>query len=198
MICLRTCLTCFCALGLILVATGITASAQGGEPFVERPASLPFLRLSWVGDPVAELSPNMQGVIRTATGNITFLSVHELGSGYGPPSDFINVEVVIKLDSMPGKAFGFQLRRGTRYAANKAMLEIVRTAFEEGEPITIDYVYLNRSNSVILRVIIVPPEPVQLGYPMYIRLSKRNGPLPLISTTIPKYGSPLDKKEAYR
>lgn len=173
MIRLRTCLTCFCALGMILVATGITASARGGEPSVERPAPLPFLRLSWAGDLGAELSPNMQGVISTATGKITFLRVHELGSGYGPPSDFINVEVVIKLDSMPGKAFGFQLRRGTRYAANKAMLEIVRTAFEEGESITIDYVYLNQTNSVMLRAMIVPAAPVQLGYPMFIPLVQK-------------------------
>lgn len=197
MIRMRTCLSCLCTLGMIFVLTGITASARGVDSSIEGPAPL-FLRLSGSGDASAELSPNLQGAIRTATGKITLLRVHELGSGYGPPNDFINVEVVIQLDSEPGKAFGFPLRRGARYAANEAMLQIVRTAFEENTLITIDYVYLNRSNSIMLRAVIVPPEPVQLGYPMYIRLSKSNGSLPLINSSMLNHGSPLDKKEAYR
>ena len=45
-----------------------------------------------------------------AKGKLTLLRVHDVGSSYGPPTDRIDVEVVIWLDSKPGYAFGFQLR----------------------------------------------------------------------------------------
>ena len=34
--------------------------------------------------------------IRQARGRVNFLRVHDVGSGWGPPHDFIDVEVVIK------------------------------------------------------------------------------------------------------
>ena len=41
-------------------------------------------------------------------GKINFLRVHDVGPGWGPPSDFINVECVIKFKNAPTKAYGFQ------------------------------------------------------------------------------------------
>jgi hypothetical protein len=38
--------------------------------------------------------------------------VNEVGTGYGPPDDFLDAEVIVWLDSEPEKAFGFQLRNG--------------------------------------------------------------------------------------
>ena len=58
-------------------------------------------------------------------GHITFLRVHDLGTGYGPPTDYIDVEVVIQLDSLPGKAFGFQLRNDNYLPARQGMLDLL-------------------------------------------------------------------------
>ena len=44
------------------------------------------------------------------SGKITFLRVHDVGTGWGPANDHIDVEVIVKLDSHPQNAFGFQLR----------------------------------------------------------------------------------------
>jgi hypothetical protein len=35
------------------------------------------------------------------TGRITFLRAHDVGTGFGPPDDLIDVEAVVKLDSRP-------------------------------------------------------------------------------------------------
>jgi len=49
-------------------------------------------------------------LLLNATGHITMLRVHELGTGYGPGDDFIDGEVVIRLDSHVDRAFGLKLR----------------------------------------------------------------------------------------
>ena len=58
------------------------------------------LRVATYGRSVYEvLTDHPIGSVLAAQGKLTFLRVHDVGTGYGPPSDFINVEVVIKLDS---------------------------------------------------------------------------------------------------
>jgi hypothetical protein len=39
------------------------------------------------------------------TGNIVFLRAHDLGTGYGPPSDQLDVEAVFILNSL-GEGYG--------------------------------------------------------------------------------------------
>jgi hypothetical protein len=90
------------------------------------------------------------------TGTITFLRVHDLGSGFGPPGDFIDVEVVIKLDTAPDDAFGFQLRDDEHRPSRQGMLDLLRDAFFHDRSITIDYFLIpGRQNGVILRVALV-------------------------------------------
>jgi hypothetical protein len=74
----------------------------------------------------------------TNTGRITSLRVHDLGTGFGPPHDFIDVEVVISLDSQPGKFFGFQLRNDAKLPARQGMLDLLRDAFERNLIVNID------------------------------------------------------------
>ncbi len=89
-------------------------------------------------------------------GHITFLRVNDLGTGYGSPSDYIDVEVVIQLDSLPGKAFGFQLRNDNFLPARQRMLDLLRDAFTNNFPILIDYnITPPKSNGVIIRVAVV-------------------------------------------
>jgi hypothetical protein len=88
-----------------------------------------------------------------STGKITFLRVHDVGSGFGPPSDFIDVEVVVQLDSRPGESFGFQLRADANRAARQGMLDLLRDAFDKNVNVTIDYnIEPPKKNGVIIRV----------------------------------------------
>jgi hypothetical protein len=87
------------------------------------------------------------------TGIITFLRAHDLGSGFGPPTDFLDAEAVIKLDTSPDDAFGFQLRNDQFLPSRQAMLDLLRDAFSRNHRVTIDYLIVpGRHNGVILRV----------------------------------------------
>jgi hypothetical protein len=93
--------------------------------------------------------------IRQTTGRVTSLRVHEMGSAFGPPNDRIDVEVVIRLDSEPNKAFGFQLRNDARLAAHQGMLEVCRDAFNNGWTITIDFdIQPGKLNGLLIRATI--------------------------------------------
>jgi len=88
-----------------------------------------------------------------ATGKVTLLRVHDVGTGYGPPSDFIDVEVVVWLDSQPGKAFGFQLRNDGNLPARQGMLDLLRDALANNWTVSIDYLVPpgHANNFVIIR-----------------------------------------------
>ncbi len=88
-----------------------------------------------------------------STGNITFLRVHDVGTGFGPPSDAIDVEVVIQINTRPGDSFGFQLRDDANRAARQGMLDLLRDAFANNWTVTIDYnIDPPKKNGVIIRV----------------------------------------------
>lgn len=74
-----------------------------------------------------------------ARGKLTLLRVHDVGTGFGPASDFIDVEVVIALDSQPGKFFGFQLRNDAKLPARQGMLDLLQDAFERNQVVNSDF-----------------------------------------------------------
>ena len=87
-----------------------------------------------------------------SSGKLTFLRVHDVGTGFGPPSDFIDVEVVIKLDTRPNNAFGFQLRNDNNRPARAGMLDLLRDAFNHNWTVLIDYnLDVGKTNGVIIR-----------------------------------------------
>jgi hypothetical protein len=96
------------------------------------------------------------GTLANAQGRITFLRVHDVGTGFGPPTDFIDVEVVIVLDTLPGRGFGFQLRADNNESAAHGMLDLLRDAFERDGGVTIDYIRTGLRNGRILRVADLP------------------------------------------
>jgi hypothetical protein len=96
------------------------------------------------------------GTLAEARGAITFLRVNNVGTGYGPPSDFIDVEVVISLDELPGRGFGFQLRADSEEEARHGMLGLLRDAFARNSRVTIDYTKTGLRNGRILRVADIP------------------------------------------
>ena len=87
-----------------------------------------------------------------SSGKITFLRVHDVGTAFGPANDRIDVEVVVKLDSRPQNAFGFQLRNDGNRPARAGMLDLLRDAFNHNWTVTLDYnLDTGKSNGIIIR-----------------------------------------------
>jgi hypothetical protein len=74
-----------------------------------------------------------------STGKLKMLRVHDVGTKYGPPTDQIDVEVVIQLTTTGDKSFGFKLRNDTNRPAHQGMLDILRDAFNHNWNVTVDY-----------------------------------------------------------
>ena len=93
--------------------------------------------------------------IRTATGKLAFLRVHRLGSGFGPPSDFLDVEVVIGVKGTEG-GFGFSLRNDNSRFAHQGMLDVLRDGFNADSVVEVEYTVdpgeFGKINGTILRV----------------------------------------------
>lgn len=85
------------------------------------------------------LSSNVFAQIKQVSGKIDFIRIHEVGGKYGPPNDQIDAEVVIKFKTVPGKAFGFQLRNDMNKLVRNGMLNILRDAFNNNYTVTINY-----------------------------------------------------------
>ncbi len=93
--------------------------------------------------------------LRTAVGKLAFLRVHELGTGFGPPDDFINVEVVIGIKRVkPG--LGFTLRNDNKRFAHAGMLDLLRDVFNSDTIVEVEYLVdpgeFGKINGIIQRV----------------------------------------------
>lgn len=82
-----------------------------------------------------------------------FLRAHDVGTGFGPPADFLDVEAVVRLDVAPNRAFGFQLRTDGGEAAHRGMLDLLRDAFDRRSAVRIEYIRTGFRNGRIVRVI---------------------------------------------
>lgn len=116
------------------------ASSIGGDNSEYDPT---FSSYKWIFD---------IGKIINIKDKIIFLRVHDVGTGYGPPTDPIDAEVIIKLKNQPERAFGFQLRAGTNEITHRRMLDTLRDAFNNGHEISIDYIGTGPQNGTIFRV----------------------------------------------
>ena len=86
------------------------------------------------------------------SGKLTMLRVNDVGTGYGPPTNWLDVEVVIRLNSDPNGAWGFQLRDDNNRLVHQGMLDLLRDAFAN------DWiVYIDEENGIIFRVWVVKP-----------------------------------------
>ena len=93
--------------------------------------------------------------IRTAIGELSYLRVHEVGSGFGPQFDYLDVEVVCGVKGHDG-GFGCTLREDPHRAAHAGMLDLLRDAFNQDTVIEIEYTVdpgeFGKVNGTILRV----------------------------------------------
>ena len=67
--------------------------------------------------------------------------------------EFLDAEVIVQLDSEPGKSFGFQLRNDGNEQQRRGMLGLLRNAFRRDEPVRIEYTRTSIHNGVIFRVV---------------------------------------------
>lgn len=105
---------------------------------------------------LAPLPPEWEfpiGSLQAAVGQITLLRVHDLGTGFGPPGDQLDGEVIVFLDSQPEKAFGFQLRTGADQPVAEGMLDLLRDAFNAGRPVRLEFTRNGCRTGRIVRVI---------------------------------------------
>jgi hypothetical protein len=95
---------------------------------------------------------DITGCVFAAEGKLSFLRAHDVGTKFGPPGDQLDVEVVVRLDSEPEMAFGFQLRADGNEAARSGMLDTLRTAFNRDRRVRLDYFRTGLTKGIILRV----------------------------------------------
>ena len=90
-------------------------------------------------------------------GKINFLRAHELGTKFGPGSDQIDVEVVVKLDTFPDEAYGFQLRDDARGPAHRAMFELLRDGYNLQRTVQLEVdIDSGKKNGLAIRVTVLP------------------------------------------
>ena len=95
----------------------------------------------------------MPGGTTATSGRLTLLRVHDVGTKFGPPEDQLDVEVVVRLDSEPGRSFGFQLRADEGRPANEGMLALLTEAFDLERRVRIEFTRTGCTTARILRVI---------------------------------------------
>ena len=61
------------------------------------------------------------------TGKIVFLRAHDLGTGFGPPNDALDVEAVFILNTITDGAMGFQLRNDGNLPATMRPVDLTVT-----------------------------------------------------------------------
>jgi hypothetical protein len=93
------------------------------------------------------------GAVVATEGRLKLLRVHDVGTKYGPPTDVLDAEVIIQLDTEPDKAFGFQLREDDDEQARRGMLDTLRDAFNRGSRVRIEYTRTGCRTGTIIRVI---------------------------------------------
>ncbi len=87
------------------------------------------------------------------SGALSLLRVHDVGTGYGPNSDFIDVEVVIAFRNEPGKAYGFRMRNDGNALSHQAMLDLLRDAFQNNWNVVINVeIPTGKNNGVLNRI----------------------------------------------
>lgn len=75
-----------------------------------------------------------------------------MGTGYGPPGDSIDAELIFQLDTQPGKAFGIQLRPDEHQIVNRGMLRLLRLAYTKDLPVLIDFTRSSCHIGTVFRV----------------------------------------------
>jgi hypothetical protein len=130
--------------------TSFTATAEG--TYRARVRGTSGTLLPKLATAVIQVKPPPPGLLQSC-GKVSFLRGNDVGGGFGPPNDFIDVEVIAKLNTVPARSMGFQLRTDGNEAARHGMLDLLRDAFTTNANVCIDYFLVpGRNNGVAIRV----------------------------------------------
>ena len=130
--------------------TSFKATAEG--TYLARVRGTSGTLLPRIATAVIQVKPPPPSLLQSC-GKVSFLRGHDVGTGFGPASDFIDVEVVAKLNTVPGRSMGFQLRDDGNEPARHGMLDLLRDAFNTNANVCIDYFLVpGRNNGVAIRV----------------------------------------------
>lgn len=72
------------------------------------------------------------------TGPVEWIRVNDVGTGFGPPDDFIDGEVIFKLTNGVNR-YGFQLRDNANALVAQGGLSILLEAMQNGWDINVDF-----------------------------------------------------------
>ncbi len=101
--------------------------------------------------------------VAALTGRVTMLRVNNLGTGYGGGNEWLDVEVVLTLDTAPTRAFGFQLRQDTDALVHTEMLEALQEAYEFDDRVTVEFIpTAGGQNGTAVRLVAIPNRPAYL------------------------------------
>jgi photosystem II stability/assembly factor-like uncharacterized protein len=94
------------------------------------------------------------GSVVAVEGRVSLLRVHDSG-GFGPPHDRLDGEVVVRLDTIPARAFGFSLRPDVGEPRHDGMLDLLRSALIGDRRVRLEYVRTGLRNGRLFRAQIV-------------------------------------------
>lgn len=80
------------------------------------------------------------GSLLDASGRLTFLRVHDVGTRWGRPPNQLDAEVILTLDTDDVLTFGFQLRADSEAPTRFGMLSLLRAAFVADAVVSIDFI----------------------------------------------------------
>jgi hypothetical protein len=96
--------------------------------------------------------------IENTSGRLALLRVHDRGTKFGPPSDQIDVEVVIQIEGQT-RFYGFQLRDDSNGPAREGMLGLLRDGFNHNWIVNCDFdIKAGKKNGRIIRVWLTKPK----------------------------------------
>lgn len=86
-------------------------------------------------------------------GKISYLRIHPPETMYGTPPNQLDAEIIIKLDSNPEIALGFNLRSADQDVFASEMFELALSAFGENHNVKIEYLKSGTHIGKVLRII---------------------------------------------
>lgn len=89
------------------------------------------------------------------SGDVTFLRVHELHGGFGPPNNHIDTEAVAQISSESDHFFGTTLRTDQHLPSHEGMVNLLRDGLVHADVLTttVDYrLEENRTTGIVIRV----------------------------------------------
>jgi len=95
------------------------------------------------------------------SGKISLLLAQAIGSGWGPSTDSLDAEAIVRLEGV-NESFGMQLRAGDKnLSANLSMLELLRDALVHGYSVgLIGWFEPGKVNGRLARVSLTGPLPL--------------------------------------